>query len=161
MALPVPLSQAEPEGPVMTTLQSAIVLVLDPRHRILCVDNIAHGGVGMPGGKVEQDGETVLQAAIRELREEVDLSVQQEDLHLVFAETWRFKRRDGQLGPERKAHLYYASRVTGMARAMEEGTTIHRISYAELLARSPFAAYYRKALQNGEVLLRTLPTEGA
>jgi len=129
----------------MPDLQSAIVLVLDPSHRILCVDNTAHGGVGMPGGKVEPDGETIVQAAIRELREETALGVQA-------------KRRDGAMGPERLAHLFYASRVEGHAHAMEADTALHHLSYSELLARSPFADYYRKALQNGEVLLRMAPT---
>ncbi len=142
----------------MPDLQSAIVMVLDDRHRILCVDNIAHGGVGMPGGKVEHDGETVVQAAIRELREETALGVQRDDLHLIYSAVCRFKRRDGALGPERLAHLFYASRVEGSARAMEADTSLYRLSYSELLARSPFADYYREALQNGDVLLRTAPT---
>jgi 8-oxo-dGTP pyrophosphatase MutT (NUDIX family) len=139
-------------------LQSAIVLVLDPNHRILCVDNTAHGGVGMPGGKVEPDGETIVQAAIRELREETALGVQAKDLHPIYSASWRFKRRDGAMGPERLAHLLYASRVEGHAHAMEADTALHHLSYSELLARSPFADYYRKALQNGEVLLRLTPT---
>lgn len=140
----------------MSELQSAIVLVMNRRRHILTVDNTVHGGVGMPGGKVEPDGETVVQAAIRELHEEVDLVAQEGDLRLIFVARVQFKRRDGAMGPERLASLYYARRVSGTPRALEEGTQLHWYSYVDLLVRSPFASYYRDALS--EFPLQ--PTEG-
>ncbi len=133
--------------------QAVTGLVLRADRRILAVDNRAHGGVGMPGGKVSRavDG-SIRQAMNRELREETGLVSEEDDLLELHTGLWRFPLRDGGIGPEHEVTLFYVKRVRGIARAVEPGTAPHWLAYDELCARSPFQRAYRDSFGDGVIL---------
>jgi 8-oxo-dGTP pyrophosphatase MutT (NUDIX family) len=133
----------------MSGFQSAVVLIIRRDSRqVLAVTNPAHGGWGLPGGKVEA-GETPEQAAVRELAEETGLLVEDKHLHRLFAGAWSFRQADGSIGPVRDAHMLLAEVARGFPRPREPGTKVCWMSWRGLIVASPFADYYRAALPKG------------
>ena len=61
-----------------------LLLLKDLVHckEVLIVERVNDNGIGLPGGKVEND-ETSLDAIIREVKEETNLDVEEKDLELI------------------------------------------------------------------------------
>lgn len=114
--------------------QSAISLV-EQNGKFLCAWNKRFDGWALPGGMVEDD-ETLEQAQARELREETRLVTL--NRKLVFEGTFDLPSR-----PDRSSHVH-VFRVTtwGTAEAGEKDCPIAWLTREELLAKSPFAAFY-------------------
>ena len=92
--------------------QCAAVVVEDERGRILMVrQGYGQGLWGLPGGVVDP-GETPLQAAVREAREEVGLTV-------TLTETVGVYLLQGGGWPDIQAYVFRAAITSGMPRAAD------------------------------------------
>lgn len=72
----------------MKTVIVAKTLIFNEAGKLLRIrrskdDNHRPGGTDIPGGKVD-DGEAIMAGAVREIREEVGLSIDPESMHLSF-----------------------------------------------------------------------------
>lgn len=71
------------------------------------------------GGKLEI-GETVLQAAVRETREEVNLTLKEEDLKQVAVINFHFIDETGGLKEEQNVHVFFTHKFDGEPTETEE-----------------------------------------
>lgn len=138
--------------------RAAVVLVTKRFHGrepvILAVTNRRYGGIGLPGGKVNE-GELPRRAAIRELREETHLIVTHSDL------TFLLKATSAAHEPFTEVHLFFARAVWGEPRDIEDGTRHRWVTMGELLDASPFAAFYTQHLPDGVHHLAPTLREGS
>lgn len=126
--------------------RAAVVLVTRRFHsrepQILAVTNRHYGGLGLPGGKVDE-GEPPRRAAMRELFEETRLIVVHSDL------TFLLKAPSAVVEPVTEVHLYFARAVWGEPQDMERGTAHAWVTMSELLDVSPFRDFYTQHLPDG------------
>lgn len=109
--------------------------------------NRRHGGYGFPGGKVNA-GEKPIEAAVREFREELGVELDAGQLIPIGRSTW---------GDGRIVHIFLARTMQGTPRQCEAETVPKWMKFADLLAQSPFASFYRDVFPVGvEHLHRTL-----
>lgn len=111
--------------------ESSTSLIEDDGGRILCVWHRKYAGWVLPGGKVEP-GESPSAAQARELREETDLGTVTSVLVYSAASA---------TDEDRTVHTFSVI-ASGTARGAEPGTEVAWKTRAELLAESPFRAYY-------------------
>jgi mutator protein MutT len=101
----------DPAGAAYTDVMTNIVqrvaakaIIIDPQQRILLLrkshDDRRHAGnsgrYNLPGGKVNP-GETIQEAVVREVREEVGLSIQHFEPRPIFVGEWRPVLRGAQM----------------------------------------------------------------
>ena len=129
------LENAERSG-----LTAGVVLIVHSG-KVLTVTNRRYGGVSLPGGKTEPPERTI-DAAVRELREETNLTARTEDLVLVASgSTAGLEERD--------VLVFLARRTAGFAKSVESGTEVSWLRWDELLAKSPFEGFYRQHFAQG------------
>lgn len=118
------------------TGESSCAIVRNAAGRILVVWSRRAAGWTLPGGKREP-GETAEQAVVRELREETGVVCVASKLVLCAPH----ETRDGVFEVS-----VFEAEVTGEAREAED-CPITWLTDSELLAESPFAAFYAKVLE--------------
>lgn len=127
-------------------MRAAVVLVTkrfqSREPQILAVTNRAFGGLGLPGGKVD-DGEPPRRAAMRELHEETRLIVVHSDL------TFLLKAPNVIAGEVCEVHMFFARAVWGEPTDVERGTAHAWVTMSELLDVSPFRDFYSQHLPDG------------
>lgn len=133
--------------------QAAIVLIIRDTNvakfpvgferEILTVTNRRFGTLALPGGKVDP-GETPLQAAIRELQEEVSVMVEPQHLTLLGSSVNIVADV-----PDREVFLYHATCAWGRPTNVEQGTEIFWRTFNQFAEESFFAPFYKKHLPNG------------
>ena len=122
--------------------------------RYLCVWNKRYGGWSFPGGKVE-DGETPVQAAVRELREETSLEVVPDTyLFPVFEGEHNIIKIDSSRGSTVTVFMVPPFILVGMAHENEIGCPITWLTREEVMKWSPFASFY-------EIVFAKLDANGA
>ncbi len=147
-----------PTSPKREVLRASVVIatrvlvlhVGPPNHNdplILATSNRRFGGFTFPGGKVN-DRETPRAAAIRELREETNLTATEDHL------TYLFHHPNTYENEECEVYVYHARQIVGELQDIEQGTTHRWMTWDELLAASPFAAFYQRWLPDGVKHLR-------
>ena len=71
------------------------------------------------GGKLEP-GETILQAAVRETREEIDVALEEADLKKVAVINFKFLEESGGVKEEQDVHVFFAHKFSGEPTETEE-----------------------------------------
>jgi len=113
--------------------QAVAILVLRGDENALCVTNRRYGGFCLPGGKVER-GETLEDAAIRELREETGILVCPEQLIPIFT--------DKSAAAEDWVCTTFLCITDQDGRQVEEGTEVMWKLVTELATESIYSDYY-------------------
>lgn len=113
------------------------------QREILAVSSRKFTSMVLPGGTVDP-GEDIRHTAIRELREEISVSVELKDLIHVGSGV---SHVDGQ--EDWLVHLFYARSVWGTPTHVENGTELRWLSYEKFLESTIFVAYYREQLPAG------------
>ena len=101
------------------------------------------GTVSFFGGAVEAD-EQPIQAALRELREELQLELQPEDLALFGT----YMKTIEKHGVDRECYIYLAKISDEMQLHLREGQSIVRVGNQEELARLQLSALASEVLHN-------------
>lgn len=114
---------------------SVAILVLNELGAPLLVHRKSGKGVCMPGGKIDE-GETSLQAAQRELREETGVHVEMSGLLPLFA-----RPCTNEDGTTSLATTYLATRWQGEVTGDEPELAPHWGDWTALCQNSPFADY--------------------
>lgn len=113
---------------------AAIAIVRDEAGRILAVSRPENGHeLAIPGGHVEP-GETLAEAAVRELAEETGIRV--EELHHILVLT---SPVDG-----RRVHVFAVDAWSGTAEALEEGTRVDWLAAEDLYHQ---ALFFRRSIR--------------
>lgn len=110
--------------------------------RYLCVWNKRYGGWSFPGGKVEE-GETPVQAAVRELREETSLEVAPGTYLFPVFEGEHNIKVDSSRGSTVTVYLAPSFILSGTACEAEIGCPITWLTREEFMRYSPFASFYK------------------
>jgi 8-oxo-dGTP pyrophosphatase MutT (NUDIX family) len=138
--------------------RAAVVLVTKRFHarepQILAVTNRVYGGLGLPGGKVDE-GEPPRRAAMRELYEETRLIAVHSDL------TFLLKAPNVIGGDVCEVHMFFARAVWGEPQDVERGTRHAWVTMSELLDVSPFRDFYSAHLPDGVHHLAPTMREGS
>lgn len=125
----------------------------------LCVWNKRYGGWAFPGGKVEE-GETPMQAAERELREETSLELRPgQKIAQVF---------EGPHGTKIEAsrgsivHVFDVSYryLVGREREVEPGCPVTWLTREEFLKWSPFREFYERVFAQLDKEYQMTTSEG-
>lgn len=121
------MPRGTPEDPVL----AAGVLLWRPAERaggpsaeFLLLRNARHGTWGFPKGHLEP-GESLMDAALREVREETGMTVRQEGLAADFADTCIYQVPEKDRRPAEAAQGWKRV-VHFLARAPEDGREFHR-----------------------------------
>lgn len=120
----------------MTMKQAGVVLVTSTDNQVLVVWNRELLGWTLPGGKVDP-GETPIEAAVRELREETGLVAQTENLRPFYR---AMSGRDG----DREVHIFRVLAFSGIPHMAEEGSPVKWTGAADLLIDGPYREFYEK-----------------
>ena len=110
--------------------------------QVLAVTNRRYGGLSLPGGKVEAH-EHPRDALVRELWEETALDVDPLAVVEIAAGVNTVADEQCLVG----VHLVFFAR--GTPRDVEEGTRHEWTTWASLLERSPFRAFYERHFPDG------------
>lgn len=71
------------------------------------------------GGKLEE-GETILQAAVRETQEEIGVDLKEENLKKVAVINFKFLEESGNVKEEQDVHVFFANEFSGEPTETEE-----------------------------------------
>jgi len=101
---------------------------------------------GLPGGKREE-GETNLQAMLREAKEELGLTLQAHLLQPIYS-GWCYGKDGRNFWVTTYLYEGYGERLWEQAKAMEEGFEIQRVEMLTLCQDhfSPFAPYNQRVI---------------
>ena len=117
--------------------QCVCVVLADANYKFLTVSRADGSGVGLPGGKVE-DGETLQQAARRELWEETGLYVEEKSLLPVYEGYCTDNRPSKE---KFYVTTFLAFQWSGVSETKERGIIPVWSSFKDLLSNSPFHEY--------------------
>jgi 8-oxo-dGTP pyrophosphatase MutT (NUDIX family) len=106
---------------------------------ILVVTNRKYGGLCLPGGKGE-DGENILQTAVREFKEESGLE--------IVGELRPIAQGPSCMDKERMVHVFLAELIYGSI-SPEEGADAYFTTWERLVAASPFKPFYNEHFPYG------------
>ena len=120
--------------------KAAVSYIENDQGQVLCAWNRRYQGFSLPGGKVEK-GETLEAACARELKEETGMT--------AVSITPMYNGPSAVPVPEDCGRWVYLFRVEaiGEPKMTEENCPVQWMSKDELIAVSPFAAYYREAFK--------------
>lgn len=130
--------------------QCVCVVLADVNYKFLVVSRADGSGVGLPGGKVE-DGESLQQAARRELWEETGLYVDEKSLLSIYEGFCTDNRPSNE---QFYVTTFLASHWSGVSEVKEAGIVPVWSSFKDLLNNSPFHEYNR---QVGAGLVKKFP----
>lgn len=119
---------------------AAIALIRRADARLLCVWNQRYGCWAFPGGLVEQ-GETILEGLMRELREETGMRLRSANL--------MYRNRHNTKIPEGRGSVVHVFLVEaeGEPREMEVGSPVTWFTVEQFLKWTAFSDFYRQMFQ--------------
>lgn len=123
-------------------MKAAIIFIENSKGEVLVTTRRNSTTVGLVGGKVD-DGETCVQAALREAREETGIALNESDLRYVFTEM--SKDKDDKAFITTAYYARYDGEVTG---GIEDGITCKWANPSELIDNSPFGEYNQKLMNH-------------
>jgi 8-oxo-dGTP pyrophosphatase MutT (NUDIX family) len=130
---------------------AVVALFLDEEHDVLTISRRGvEGDIGLIGGKVEDTDFDAIEAVRREIREEVGVEVERNDLVHIFTRT------DGRKDDDKVCECFFVLRYRGRPRAMENGFKVRWASFLEVLAAKNTFASYNQAL-HAHIVLNPLP----
>lgn len=119
--------------------QAAVAYIERGDGLILVVWNMRYGGFTLPGGMVEE-GETAIEAMVRETREETSVEVLRSDLLFEQAHT-EFSRDPGR---QSNVTFFRAVHWRGEPKEMEQACPVTWLTRDQYLDWTPFPAFYAK-----------------
>lgn len=128
--------------PSVLPKRAAQVLVMHPvREKFILVVEEEGGDILLPGGHIEPS-EAIWKGTQRELKEETDLHVYDEDLTPIAY-------GKGIAEPDCHMFIFLARKVFGQEKPVERGTKLHWADWKMLLERSSFRSFYEKNFPKG------------
>lgn len=126
-------------------------LFLDEEHDVLTISRRNDpNDIGFVGGKVEDQDADAKDAVRREIREEIGVEVDREDLVSIYTRT------DGRKDDDKVCECFFVLRYRGRPRAMEDGFKVRWTNFLEVLAARNTFASYNQAL-HAHIVLNPLP----
>jgi ADP-ribose pyrophosphatase YjhB (NUDIX family) len=114
------------------------------RREVLAVSSRKFTTMVLPGGTVDP-GEIPMHTAIRELREEISVSVEPKDLVYVQSAI----SRAPAVAEDWLVHLFYARAIWGTPTHVEAGTELRWMAFDQFLESTVFVPFYRECLPEG------------
>ncbi|MEV0107216.1 NUDIX domain-containing protein [Nocardia sp. NPDC050799] len=125
----------DPAAPAPNSIKVAVsALVQDDQGRILLIRRSDNGKYSVPGGGLEA-GETVVQAVVREVREETGIEVDVTELVGVFSNPEHVIAYDDGEVRQEFSICFRAQPIGGKLRTSEESSEVEWVRPAELSER--------------------------
>ena len=137
----------DPKAESAPKTRAAVCMVTRDDGCYLCVWNKRYGGWSFPGGKVEETDNSVLAAAMRELREETGCFVSNMAPHEPVFEGEHGIKVEGSRGSTVSIFHVPSQFLLGEPQETELGCPVTWLTREEFLKWSPFKSFYERVFE--------------